>query len=78
MFSVMTSTDMIDRKQPLCCIREKKIIAPYNQSRVADTEDLSESLHGPRNICVLLSPPAKKEKDEVTFLQGSGEWLGVC
>lgn len=69
MFSVMTCTDMIDMKQPSCCIREKKIMAPCGQWRMSGTEDLSESLQGPRNICALISPQAEKKKGEVTFLQ---------
>lgn len=66
MFSVMTYTDMTDRKQPSCCMRENKIMAPRSQWRVSDTWDFSEFLQGPRNICLLISSQAKKKKDEVT------------
>lgn len=74
MFSVMTCTDMIDMKQPSCCIGEKKIMAPCSQWRVSGTENLSQSLQGIRNICVLISPQAKKKKekkDEVILKMGT-------
>ena len=64
MFSVMTCTDMIDVKQPSCCVGEKKMMAPCSQWRVSDTENLSKSLQGPQNICVLIFPQAKKKKEK--------------
>ena len=55
MFSVMTCTDMMDRKQPSCCIRAKKIIAPHSQWRVSGDGISLHLCRGPETLVFLFS-----------------------
>lgn len=85
MFSVMTCTDVMDRRQPSCCIRVKKITAPHSQWRVSGDGISLHPCRGPETPVFLFLPKLGRKMMKSHFYKigcregvGSGFLLYCC